>query len=304
MRDVINVPERADRPPIVRERRTRQRRRDIPRRQADLPWTTAPRVLVVAAHVNTRLLYTGLLEEAGYAVYAAADTIEALHAMARRLPDAVVLTPDSSGADSLAVVEALRADLLTADVPAVIVTAAQIRAGASTSASQRHSGSTLLLREPASADVVVAAVDDLTRATPPDRSSRRQLRRSLLVLRPSGADPSDSVPAIPQMCALIDRLHPALLGFDAAGLCIAVSRGAQVLTGYSRADLIGTSVFDGTLGPHLPFAAAWQEYGARGRCNGNVIIRDRGARSVPVQIEFGAVLDGLHALALGQAALR
>ena len=81
------------------DRLSRQRRRGIARRHADIPWTTAPRVLLITSALDARLTYAGLLEEAGYAVYAVTDAIEALQTIGRRLPDVVILGPASAGAD-------------------------------------------------------------------------------------------------------------------------------------------------------------------------------------------------------------
>jgi CheY-like chemotaxis protein len=261
---------------------------------------TPPRVLLVAAQVNTRLRYTGLLEEAGYAVYAVGDAVEALQAMTRRLPDAVILGPESSGADSLTIIEALRNDLYTRDVPAVIITSGQIRSqnGSGSTSRVRHSGTTLMLSAAAPADAVLAAVDDLTRATPAERFARRQLRRSLLTLRPDEWRFEDSGPDVEQIRAVIDRLQHAVVGLDSHGACVAASLGAETLTGFTRTELLRTSVFDGTLGPQLPFAAAWQDHTAGRRAARSTTIRDKAGRSLRLEIDIGSLLPDLHALVM------
>jgi PAS domain S-box-containing protein len=286
-------------------RRVRERRRAIPRRQSDVPWITAPRVLLVATHVNARLRYTSLLEEAGYAVYAVADAVEALQAMTRRLPDAVILGPESSGPDSLTIIDALRNDLYTRDVPAVIITGAQIRSsnGSGGNGRVRHSGATVMLSDGAPADSVLAAVDDLTRGTPVERFAKRQLRRSLLTLRPDEWHTGHAGGGLEQMRAVIDRLQPPVLGLDDHGACVAASRGAESLTGYTRAELVRSSVFDGTLGPQLPFAAAWQEHAAGRRASRATTIRDKAGRVVRLEIEIGSLLPNLHALVMAPAPL-
>lgn len=288
-----------DRPGTSDERRSRQRRRGIARRHADVPWATAPRVLLIAANMDARLLYTGLLEEAGYAVYAVADAIEALQTIGRRLPDAVVLGEGSSGPDSLALLNALRADATTSDVPAVILTGVQIHSG--TSGRTRHTAPTMMLGEPVPGDAVLAAVDDLTRATPPERFVRRQLRRTLLTLRGMERRLASDEQGVDQLRAVIDRLHPAILGLDVHGAYVAASRGAEALTGYTRRELATMSVFDAALGPHLPLAAIWQEHTEGRRGGGVATLRDKMGRSLRVEIAVGPVLPGLDALALAAA---
>jgi PAS domain S-box-containing protein len=287
------------------ERRIRERRRGVARRHADVPWSAAPRVLLIASAIEVRLLYAALLEEAGYSVYAVADAIEALRTITVRMPDAVVLGHGSSGPDSLALLNALRGDVSTSDVPAVILTSANVQSGAS--GRDRHSGPTMLLGEPVSGDAVLAAVDDLTRATPPERFARRQLRRSLLALRKVVQAPAAEAPEHVQppeadrrhhLCAVIDRLHVPVLGMDDHGAYVAVSRGAEALVGYTRAELTATTVFDAAMGSHLPLASLWEAHTSDSRSNGTATLRDKTGRTIKVAFAIERVLPDLHALAL------
>lgn len=261
-----------------------------------MPWTTAPRVLLIAAHTDARLTFTGLLEEAGYAVYAVRDAVEALQTIGRRLPDAVVLGEGSSGADSLALLNALRTDPSTSDVPAVILTGVQVHSGPP--GQDRHTGPTMLLREPVSADAVLAAVDDLTRATPPERVARRQLRRTLVSLHATERRVSTDGTGADEMRAVIDRLHPAVLGVDPHGAFVAASRGAEMLTGYAREDLARMTVFDAAFGTDLPLAGVWQAHMEGRRAGAIATLRDRAGRVMRVEMAVGPVLPGLDALAL------
>jgi PAS domain S-box-containing protein len=278
------------------ERRTRERRRGLARRQADVPWATAPRVLLIAANMDGRLTITGLLEEAGYAVYAVHDAVEALQTIGRRLPDAVVLGEGSSGVDSLALLNALRTDASTSDVPAVILTGVQVHSGPP--GRDRHTGPTMLLREPVSADSVVAAVDDLTRATPPERVARRQLRRTLVALHATERRVGTDGTGIDEMRAVVNRLHPAVLALDIHGALVAASRGAERLTGYTRDDLARMTVFDTAFGVDLPLARIWQAHTEGRRAVASAALRDHAGRMLRVEMAVGPVLPGLDALAL------
>lgn len=275
------------------DRRLRTRRRGLSRRQGDAPWTSAPRVLLIASNADVRLLLTGLLEEAGYAVYPVRDAIDALQTIGRRLPDAVVLGGGSSGADSLALLTALRTDAETRDIAAVILTGVQVHSAAN----GRHTGPTMLLREPVSADAVLAAVDDLTRSAPLDRVACRQLRRALLILNETQGRLA-SGDGREQMVAVINRLHPAVLGIDVKGAVVAASRGAEALIGYDRQELVTMSVFDAAFGSDLPLARSWQAYLEGRRTTGTVSVRDRAGRLLRMHIAAGHVIPGLDAIAL------
>jgi PAS domain S-box-containing protein len=289
------------------DRRSRQRRRGIARRHADIPWTTAPRVLLITSALDARLTYAGLLEEAGYAVYVVSDALDALKSITMRMPDAVVIGQGSSGADCLALLSALRADVTTSDVPAVILTSSQVQSTASDR--DRHTGPTMLLGEPVSADAVLGAVDDLTRATPPERFARRQLRRSLITLRnlahpqPSGPHASNRRASDgTQLRAVIDRLHVPIVALDADGGYVAISRGAEALTGYTRAEITATSVFDSGMGSHLPLASIWEAHSTGTRRSGTTSLRDKSGRTLKVAYLIDALTAELHVLLLVHAA--
>ena len=154
----------------------------------------------------------------------------------------------------------------------------------------------MLLREPVSADAVLAAVDDLTRAAPLDRVACRQLKRSLLILTETQSRIAGD--GIDQMLAVINRLHPAVLGIDAKGAVVAASRGAEALFGYDRHELATMSVFDAAFGADLPLARSWQAYVEGRRTTGTASVRDRAGRLLRMHTAAGHILPGLDALAL------
>jgi len=97
--------------------------------------------------------------------------------------------------------------------------------------------------------------------------------------------------------ALIDRLQVAMLALDAQGHYVAVSRGASTLTGYSRAELLGRSIFDAGLTLNPPASERWQEFLAQQRFDAETKMRDRNGNIVSIQTEFATILPGLHAAA-------
>ncbi len=81
------------------------------------------RLLVVEDDPDIALLLTHSLGRAGFAVETLASGAGALTAMRRRLPDLVLLDLMLPGLDGLEVCRALRADLATAAVPIIMLTA-------------------------------------------------------------------------------------------------------------------------------------------------------------------------------------
>ena len=104
------------------ERRLCQRRAHRGRRRADgaAAVDETPRLLLIEPDRETRLLYACLFEEAGYAVYAVADSTGAIDVARGRLPDVVVMQVAGPGADE----EILRQwgeDPLISSIPVVVV---------------------------------------------------------------------------------------------------------------------------------------------------------------------------------------
>ncbi len=276
------------------ERRQSDRRQRWRRRNADRQTVKTPRVLLIEPHEDTRLLYASLFEESGFVVYAMANGLEALTTAQKRLPDIVVMEVAVPGADGFTILQALRAERATADVPAVVVTSllhfdVPQRA--------RESGATVVLSTPTPIDSVMGAVDELMSATPIDRFASRRLRRSLLMLRKAGTQLNLDTAARERVKALIDRLQIAVMAIDEHGRYVAASTGAEWLTGYTRAELLTMSIFDTALGADLPLARRWEEFVSREDTISTGTIRDKAGRAVTVHSLIATIVPGLHAAA-------
>ena len=278
------------------ERRLRDRRAECGRRRSDsfAPVGETPRLLLIEPHEDTRLLYACLFEEAGYAVYPLAEGIGAIDIVRGRLPDVVVMELAVPGADGFEILRQLREDPLTSSIPAVVVTSLL---NFDVPERARASGAVLVLGKPTGPETLLAAVDELIMATPRERLVVRQLRRSLLTLRELGKRVKPEESAQERVRALIDRLQVAMLALDAQGHYVAVSRGASTLTGYSRAELLGRSIFDAGLTLNPPASERWQEFLAQQRFAAETKMRDRNGNIVSIQTEFATILPGLHAAA-------
>ena len=107
---------------MERSDRRRQDRRHGPGRRGS-EGTNRPRVLLIEPHEDTRSLYANLFEEAGYAVCSVAHGIEALSEAQYRLPDLVIMEVVLPSVDGLTILQALRAEAATSDIPVIVVTA-------------------------------------------------------------------------------------------------------------------------------------------------------------------------------------
>jgi PAS domain S-box-containing protein len=277
--------------PQTGERRLCQRRAPAGRRREDVtPVDETPRILLIEPDQETRLLYTCLFEEAGYAVYAVADSIGVIDVARGRLPDVVVMELEGSGADG-EIFRKWGEDPLISSIPIVVVASLL-----NLDVPVRAPGSISVLGKSTGPECVLAEVDKLINATPRERLVVRQLRRALLMLREVGQRVKPDEGAQERVRSLIDRLQVAILALDTEGHYVAVSRGASTLTGYARAELIGKSIFDTGLALNPRVSEGWQEFLTRKQSDQTITL-DRSGNVVSIQTEFATILPGLHVAA-------
>ena len=130
------------------------------------------RVLLVGPDEAWRLLTAYVFEEAGYAVYAAADQRQAVPFTTRLLPDVVVVAIETP--DALEILVRLAEGPSTRDIPVVVLTSS-LHSRAARRA--REAGGVPLLPHAADVDVLVGEVDTLIAASP---RAERSLKRRLL----------------------------------------------------------------------------------------------------------------------------
>jgi PAS domain S-box-containing protein len=275
------------------ERRLSDRRAHGGRRRADgvAAVDETPRVLLIEPNQHTRLLYACLFEEAGYAVYAVADSNVAIDVARGRLPDVVVMEYPGPRGDG-EILHQWAQDPLISSIPIVVVASVL-----HFDAPARVPGAISVLGKSTGPEFLLAEVDKLIGATPRERFVVRQLRRSLLMLRELGQRAKPDEGAQEWVRLLIDRLQVAILALDTEGHYVAVSRGASTLTGYSRAELIGKSIFDTGLALNSRVSESWQEFLARKQPAAKTITLDRRGSVVSIQTEFATILPGLHVAA-------
>jgi PAS domain S-box-containing protein len=251
--------------------------------------------LIVEPHDDTRLFYNLLFEEAGYAVSEAADGPTALALVQQTLPDVVMMEMVVPRIDGFEILRQLRGTSLTADIPAIVVTGSL---HFDVPARARSSGAVLVLAKPATADALLSALGEVLSGIPRERLARRRLTRALSMIRTFARQCASDADAQERIRSFVDRLQVAVLAIDERGRYVAASRGATLLTGYSRTELLGMSVFDTSLGTGLPLVQPWQEAQSHRESMADVAIQDAGGKTVNVLMTVDAIVSNMHAAAL------
>jgi PAS domain S-box-containing protein len=263
------------------------------RRQSDrrTPAFDNRRILLVGPDEAWRSLTTYVFEEAGYAVYAAADEQQAMAVATRLLPDVVVVQMEISV--TLEVIAHVSQGLTTSDIPIVVLTSSL---HSSDACRARQAGGVVLLAHAAEVDVLVGEVDTLI-ASP--ARAQRMLKRRLLEIRELARFYTPDREGEERLRQVIGRLEVAIFAIDGQGHCIAASQGATLLTGYSRLQLLTASVF------HLSFAGGhvsderWRGFLELRQYAGTTTITNRAGEDVIVHAAAAAeIMPGFHVAAL------
>jgi PAS domain S-box-containing protein len=275
------------------ERRQHDRLARPGRRQSDhrLPTVGNRRVLLVGQEKVWSLLTAYAFEEVGYTVSTVDNWPQAVAVAMRLLPDVVVVQMEAS--DTLDMLAQWSELSNTADIPVVVLTASlrSIDAGR-----ERAAGGVTLLAHADDVDVLVGEVDTLIAAAP---RAQRALKRRLLDLQEIAQTCAQNADGQARLRRLIDRLQVAIFAVDDEGHCIAASQGATMLTGYSRRQLLKTSVFQSGFAGGQVSDERWRHFLANRQYTGTTQIINRAGEEVTVHAAAVAeILPGLHVAAL------
>src|SRR6185436_6045979 len=136
----------------------------------------------------------------------------------QRLPDAILTELAVPRLDGFGILDRLRSNRLTADIPVIAVTGLLHEAAAR---GARQAAFAAVLAKPVEPALLLQSVRDAISRTPDDRRVRRRLRRSLMTLRKLGRHLAGDPQAQERIRKLIDRLQVAVLAFDDAGRYVA-----------------------------------------------------------------------------------
>ena len=129
------------------------------------------KVLVVEDNLLNMELVTDLLETKGHIVWQAQTAEEGLHLARTVLPDLILMDLSLPGMDGLAATKALRANLATAHLPIIALTAHAMKGDAE---SALNAGCDGYLPKPINTRTFLAQVLDIIEATNLRRSTTQQ----------------------------------------------------------------------------------------------------------------------------------
>jgi PAS domain S-box-containing protein len=273
------------------KRVTRPGRRGTDRRP---PAADNRRVLLVGPDEAWRLLHAYVFEEAGYAVYAAADESQAAAFTARLLPDALIVHAEVPDTPDLT--DRLSRGSGTRDIPVLVLTSALESIEAQEA---RAAGAITVTVHPGHIDLLVDEVDTLIAGA---ARAQRSLKRRLLDLQELARYYTPDAEGQASLRRLIDHLQVAILAVDEQGRCIAASDGATMLTGYTRGQLLTTSVFQAQFAGGQMSDARWRGFLANRQYTGITTITNRAGEHVTVHAAAVAeIMPGFHVAAFAAA---
>jgi PAS domain S-box-containing protein len=274
------------------ERRQHSRLARPGRRQSDSrpPAAEHRRVLLVGPDEAWRLLNAYVFEEAGFVVYAAIDQRQAVAFTTRLLPDVVVVHPE---VPHTLVLAGLSGGSSTCDIPVIVLTSSLKSPDARRA---RAAGAVTLLANPGDTDVLVGEVDTLIAVAP---RAQRTLKRRLLDLQELARYYTPNAEGQALLRRLIDRLQVAIFAVDERGHCVAASQGATKLTGYSRPQLLNSSVFEKGFAGGRVSDERWRGFLAHGHYAGTTTITNQAGEDVTVHAAAVAeIMPGFHVAAV------
>ena len=257
------------------------------------PVADSRRVLLVGPDEGWRLLTVYLFEEVGYTVYAAADKRQAVVFTTRLLPDVVVVHTETP--DTLEILAQLSEESSTYDIPVVVLTPSLQSIEARRA---REAGGVALLAHSAETEVLVGEVDTLIAAAP---RAQRALKRRLLDIKELARYYTLDGDGQGSLRQLIDRLQVAILAVDEEGHCLAASQGATTLTGFSRQQLMSTSVFQTGFDGGQVSDERWRGFLANRHYAWKTTITNRAGEDVAVHAAAVEIIPGFHLAAFTPA---
>ncbi|MGK2947850.1 MAG: hybrid sensor histidine kinase/response regulator [Acidimicrobiales bacterium] len=191
-----------------------------------------PKVLVVDDDADVSLLCSLHLRQEGFEVVTAADGAEAIRLARQERPAVVVLDFMLPDLDGLSVLERLRADASTAEIPVVMLTA---RTEKHDQQAAWEAGVADYLTKPFEAGRLVAAV---RAALHPDGDPELSTRRREALDRLRASD----LAALEQQASIVDHADDAIVSTTSAGVIATWNRAATRVYGFERDEVVGQPI--------------------------------------------------------------
>jgi PAS domain S-box-containing protein len=207
--------------------------------------TPLPRVLIVDDERTNRDLLEVMLTQEGYQLLTATSGEEALAMVAQQPPDVILLDIMMPGMDGYRVVEKLKANLATKNIPVIMVTALNDR---NARLLGLRAGAEDFLTKPVDRAELRVRVRNLSRLkTSSDDKYSRMLegevgsRTADLVTRTQTLE--EQAVVLTEQAALLDLAQDAIVVRDMRNRILFWSRGAEFMYGWSRKEALGRNTY-------------------------------------------------------------
>ena len=249
-------------------------------------------IVLVDDDADTREMYAWSLEARGFEVAGAGTVAQAIERADARRPDLIVTDFTLPGEDGFMLASRIRASRTLADTPMVLVSGRAFVAGSGERALELFDR---VLLKPVMPDDLIGEIVPLlvdrtaARLQRQVRAVREQVRRV-----PHGSGVDRILEAVSEVAG--PAAPPAALLADGSAHYIAANEAACDLTGRSRDELLGMSVWD--LTPQVEVADGrrqWAQFVEYGALSGDYRLRTAGGIEVPAKYAAAAhVLPGCH----------
>jgi PAS domain S-box-containing protein len=258
-------------------------------------------VLVASSDNVRRAQIVRAAEQAGHRVVEAADAVRAITAARRCVPDLLIIDAVLPQLDGAQVATQLTENPDTADVSVMLVASARAEADASPSTG-----------------VVAASIGDVTREMAALLSRRTAASDGIVTLRRALADvraaasqalgddgAATATARAGQIANSVEESVISVLVADDEARYLDANAAACALSGYSREELLGMTIWDLTPEQRVPQdRRLWDRFKRDGRFEGSYRIRRRTGETVTIRCAASAnVSPGLHVSALAPARL-
>lgn len=208
--------------------------------------TPLPRVLIVDDERTNRDLLEVMLTQEGYQLLTATSGEEALAMVAQQPPDVILLDIMMPGMDGYKVVEKLKANLATKNIPVIMVTALNDR---NARLLGLRAGAEDFLTKPVDRAELRVRVRNLSRL-----KTSSDDKYSLMVEGEVGSRTADLVTrtqtleeqavVLTEQAALLDLAQDAIVVRDMRNLILFWSRGAEVMYGWLSKETLGRNMYE------------------------------------------------------------
>jgi PAS domain S-box-containing protein len=262
-----------------------------------------PTLLIIAESDEARSTLAQTVRLYGVRQVQIATDAQAVAAAARIVPDVILISADRHPDSQTATIRELRSNLITRHTPIV---ARVVEPSQSIADTLRSAGADRVVVATSENVTLINTIIRLSDVPAPCRALR-ELRRSLAAIRQRAIDqPTDAAAVrvrIAQLAAALHQFKVCMLAAEPGGRCVAANHATTAVTGFSREEIVGNSLWDVVLpGAGRDLRANWSTVAIVGALVGPCALRRRDGGSIAAELyAAAAVLPEIHVAAIQTA---